>query len=899
MNIVVISGLVTGILYAAAGLGLVVVYRTTNVLNFAMGGTGAVAAYAASDALGWGFPYWTAVLIAIVVGAIAGGLVDVFVARPLARRSHLTVGLATLGALLVIEGALGLRYGYSPRNIPQAFTGAGLDVGPVVISANHIFILVIGVTAAAALVLVLRRTRWGLSMRAVSSGPQTAELLGVRVGRVRFGAWAVGGAFGGLSAVLVTPITYLSPTGYTTFLLTAFAAVVLGGFTSIAGVLVGAMVFGVASNLALSYVDASLISTYTFIGVGLVLILRPYGLFGRGEVHVAEPDLPARPGAWQQRFRQSVIGARRAAVRETPERVSSPRSQLVTALVVSVLLVVMPWALNLQQLFVLTTALTAFIGIAGLSVLVGHTGQISLGHSGMLAVGGYTLAISAQHGVPIVLGLVCATAVGGLCGLLLGAPTTRLSGLYLSILTLLFAFAVPELVVQFAGLTGGTNGLPITVPDWLFEQRSMYWFILAICGLVAAAVHLISVGRIGRAWHAVRDSEDGARSIGLSPARTKLGAFVLGSALAGLSGALTVMLVGYIGPDSFGIFVAIYALLAVVLGGSVSVAGSLLGALFITLIPDMTGKAGVPQDFVFGAALVLVLIFAPQGLVGLASKIVRLPRSRAGAPAPQLATPHDEVSEAAVPDVSHDAATPTLLRLESVTAGYRAGSVIRDLSLSIDEGEIVALLGTNGAGKSTTLRAISAVINTTDGHISWRGEKLPATRTPAQSARLGLAHVPEGRGIFPDLTVMENLRMGTFSTSAPGDTWDAALRQVFTLFPILEERQQQQAGTLSGGQQQMLAISRALISSPRLLILDEPSLGLSPALSQQVFAALETIAATGVAILLVEQNARAALRLADRAYVLQRGRVVLAGTAEQVASSEFLEQSYMGVTRDV
>jgi ABC-type branched-subunit amino acid transport system ATPase component/branched-subunit amino acid ABC-type transport system permease component len=901
VDVVLVSGLVTGMLYAAAGLGLVVVYRTTKVLNFAIGGIGATAAYAASDALGWGLPYWAAIVVSILVGALAGALVELLVARPLTKRPHLTVGLGTLGALLVIEGLLGLRYGYSPDSISQAFTGGGIDLGVLIVSANQLFILAVGVAAAIGLVLVLRKTRWGLAMRAVSSGPATAELLGVRGGRVRFSAWALGGAFGGLSAVLVTPLTYLSPSSYTTFLLTAFAAVILGGFTSIAGVLIGAMAFGVATNVALSYVDSSLISTYTFLGVGLVLLLRPHGLFGRREGQVAEADIPPRPGAFQQWLRRTVVTKGRTSAQAATVRAVSPKTGLIVAAAVGVVLAVMPFTLDLQQLFVLTTALASFIGIAGLSLLVGHTGQVSLGHSGMLAIGGYTLALSAERGVPILLGLVCATVAGGLCGALLGAPTTRLTGLYLTVFTLVFSFAIPEIALRMDGLTGGPNGLAVTIPVWLSDERSMHWFVLAICGVVAAIVYLMSAGRIGRAWHAVRDSEDGARSIGLNPARTKLGAFVLGSALAGTSGALTVLLVGYVSPNNFGIFVAVYALLAVVLGGSTSLGGSLLGALFITLIPDMTGKAGVPQDLVFGAALVLILIFAPNGLAGLASKILRrLPRRLRDVPSvPVSVEPRKEAPETPSALQRADAMDSALLELRSVTAGYRAGSVIQDLSLSIREGEIVALLGTNGAGKSTTLRAISAVIGTTGGEILWQGQQLPATRTPVQSARLGLAHVPEGRGIFPDLTVIENLRMGSFSTPASTARWDAALHEVFTLFPILEERLQQQAGTLSGGQQQMLAIGRALISSPRLLILDEPSLGLSPVLGQQVFAALEQIAANGVAILLVEQNARAALRLADRAYVIQRGRVVLEGPAAEVANSESLEQSYIGASRDV
>jgi branched-chain amino acid transport system ATP-binding protein len=211
------------------------------------------------------------------------------------------------------------------------------------------------------------------------------------------------------------------------------------------------------------------------------------------------------------------------------------------------------------------------------------------------------------------------------------------------------------------------------------------------------------------------------------------------------------------------------------------------------------------------------------------------------------------------------------------------------VSLAVDEAELVAVLGANGAGKTTTLRAVSGTVRR-DGDVLFAGRRLP--RRAEATARAGIAHVPEGRGTFMELSVWDNLRLGAY-TRRSGLKEDAA--RVFDFFPRLEERRDQQAGTLSGGEQQMLALGRALMARPRLLLLDEPSLGLAPLVVREIFAALERLRAEdGVAILVVEQNARLALRAAQRAYVLEVGRVVVEGAAEELRRNESVRRSYLG-----
>jgi branched-chain amino acid transport system ATP-binding protein len=230
-----------------------------------------------------------------------------------------------------------------------------------------------------------------------------------------------------------------------------------------------------------------------------------------------------------------------------------------------------------------------------------------------------------------------------------------------------------------------------------------------------------------------------------------------------------------------------------------------------------------------------------------------------------------------------------LLELHDVEARYGAVRALHGVSLGVDEAELVAVLGANGAGKTTMLRAVSGTVRR-DGEIRFAGRKLP--RRAESTARAGVAHVPEGRGTFMELSVWDNLRLGAYTRRA-GLKEDAT--RVFDFFPRLEERRDQQAGTLSGGEQQMLALGRALMARPRLLLLDEPSLGLAPLVVREIFAALERMRAEdGVAILVVEQNARLALRAAQRAYVLEVGRVVVEGAAEELRRNESIRKSYLG-----
>jgi branched-chain amino acid transport system ATP-binding protein len=230
-----------------------------------------------------------------------------------------------------------------------------------------------------------------------------------------------------------------------------------------------------------------------------------------------------------------------------------------------------------------------------------------------------------------------------------------------------------------------------------------------------------------------------------------------------------------------------------------------------------------------------------------------------------------------------------LLELQSVGARYGPVKVLHEVSLAVGEGELVAVLGANGAGKTTTLRAVSGTVRRS-GDVIFEGQKLP--RRPEATARAGIAHVPEGRGTFNELSVLENLRLGAYVRRGKVK---ADAERIFDFFPRLEERRNQQAGTLSGGEQQMLALGRAMMARPKLLLLDEPSLGLAPLIVKGIFDSLERMKQKeGMSMLVVEQNANLALAHAARAYVLEVGRVVVAGTSDELRVNESVRKSYLG-----
>lgn len=233
-----------------------------------------------------------------------------------------------------------------------------------------------------------------------------------------------------------------------------------------------------------------------------------------------------------------------------------------------------------------------------------------------------------------------------------------------------------------------------------------------------------------------------------------------------------------------------------------------------------------------------------------------------------------------------------MLEIKDLEVYYGMIQAIKGISFEVNEGEVIALIGANGAGKTTTLHTISGLIAPKHGKVTFEGKDI--TKMPAHKiVAAGMAHVPEGRRVFASLSVLQNLRLGAYTRSSK-DEIEETLQMVYKRFPRLEERKNQPAGTLSGGEQQMLAMGRALMSKPRIILMDEPSMGLSPIFVNEIFDIIKSVSASGTTVLLVEQNAKKALSIADRGYVLETGRIVLEGKAEQLLNDESVKKAYLG-----
>ena len=789
-------------------------------------------------------------------------------------------------------------------------------------------------------------------------------------------------------------------------------------------------------------------------------------------------------------------------------------------------------------------ALTAVVGV-GLNILLGLTGQVSLGHVGFYAIGAYTVAILTLKGVDFWIALPLAGAVAGIVGFVLALPALRVTGPYLAMVTIAFAFIVQHGTIEWRTLTGGSNGLmgipPPSIGALIFSEREMAMLAVALAGASLYAFHRLARSGWGMAMVAVRDAEPAARSIGLNPVIVKTAAFSLSAVFTGLAGGIFAPLLMFVAPDSFPFSQSILFLFAVIVGGAGWTFGPVVGALVSVVLPELLSGLAEYRLLFFGAALLVILWVAPEGVLGLLARLwprrdsamavstpfdvgafltpagapgalevrdlgitfggikaatavtftappgkvtsvigpngagkttvlnliggfyrpdsgsirlgerelagraawkvaragiartyqttklfatmsiidnvlIALRRGRLGSMAADAASrgdrdaaeallafvgyhgslstpagdlPHvdrrlveiaralamrprvlllDEpaaglmrsdkdalsrlirriadlgiavilvehdmllvmgISDAVIVldagvriaagspiEVRHDPrvlkaylgggemrarprATPwsgahdAVLTTVKLTAGYGAAPVLDNVSLDVRPGEMVTIIGSNGAGKSTTMRAISGLLRPVDGAIVLDNVPINELETH-QIARRGLALVPEGRQVFPELSVLDNLVLGAHSRKDADR--DDEIAGLLERFPRLKERLTIRAGLLSGGEQQMLAIARGLMAKPRILLLDEPSLGLAPAMINELFDILAGLRDEGVTILLVDQMAALALTVADRGYVLELGKIVRSDNATGLADDPELEAAYLGRT---
>ena len=536
-------------------------------------------------------------------------------------------------------------------------------------------------------------------------------------------------------------------------------------------------------------------------------------------------------------------------------------------------------------------ALTAVVGV-GLNVLLGLTGQISLGHVGFYAIGAYTVAILTAKGVSFWLAFPAAGMVAGVIGALLALPALRVTGPYLAMVTIAFAFIVHHGTVEWKDLTGGQNGLMgIAAPslgDLVFAEREMAMFAILLAGLSLYFFRRLAESAWGKAMVAVRESETAARSVGLNPVAIKTAAFAISAVIAGLGGAIFAPLMMFVAPDSFPFSQSILFLLAVIVGGSSWVFGPVVGAVITVMVPELLSSLAEYRLLFVGVLLLVVLWIAPDGVIGTLARYVRRVN-------PDKADSKNFDLAAFVS--SGEAGSALVVRGLGITfGGVKAAS---DVSFIAEPGRITSVIGPNGAGKTTVLNMIGGFYRPDAGSVTFRGVDLagaPAWRI----SRQGVARTYQTTQLFGEMSVLDNvlvaLRRGRLGNPllavASGD--DRAAAEALLAFVGYQGALATPAADLPHVDRRLVEIARALATRPRVLLLDEPAAGLMRADKTALSKLIRRIADLGIAVILVEHDMALVMGISDHIVVLDAGSVIAAGLPADIRSNPRVLRAYLG-----
>ncbi|HKN39847.1 MAG TPA: ATP-binding cassette domain-containing protein, partial [Acidimicrobiia bacterium] len=869
---VLVLGCVFGAVTGLLAVGLVLVYRTTRVVNFAYGAMGGLPASIGIELyLAKGVPWPIAALLAVASGVVIGVAVERIVIRRFANASRLVLTVATIGLAQVLGGAevlVPVLFGRSPLvpAFPTPLTRLQVEIHPLVLTGNDLLIAAVVPAVLAGLSWFLLRTDEGRAVRAIAENTERALLLGIPVRRLSTLVWALVGGLAALTVVLRAPgqgLTIDAAAG-PALLLPALAAAVVAGMGSLPRAFAAGVALGVFDQIVRLNTSQQAVTTVVFAAVILVALLIRKRDRSRAEA--------ADESSW------SLTGGARplpAAVAALPE-VRLCRAALAAA--VAGVAVLVPLVASPSQTN--RVSATLILGMAALSlvVLTGWSGTVSLGQAGLVGVGGVVAAnLIAKANLDLFLTIAASAAAGAAVAVLIGLPAFRVKGMFLAVTTLAFAVAMESYIVN---PTNFRHWIPPSFDRpvlWkhvdLGGERPMYYLCLAALLAVVLVVHTTRRTRTGRVLRATRDNPRAAAAMAVPTARVQLTGFVLAGVIAGAAGALHATLLRGVGYQTYPVATSVLVFSMAVIGGIASLSGTLIGVGFVQVL-----ILAVPRlALVFtGAALLIVLYAAPggigQALERLRDMAVRRLARRRGielvdgfADGSAMVAPASPSRAGATAGPSADASTDgdlsigrSMLHLDGLTAAYGSLQVLFGVDLDVHEGEIVALLGTNGAGKSTVLRAVAGLLPGSGGTVTLDGADLGGVPTDRIAAS-GFALMPGGRGVFPTLTVEDNLRLATWLLRSDPAVAEAAREEMLDLFPALRDRLRIMAGNLSGGEQQMLSLAMAFVTRPKVLCIDELSLGLAPTVVAQLCDRVGAIHAAGTTVVVVEQSVDVAL----------------------------------------
>ncbi len=738
----------------------------------------------------------------------------------------------------------------------------------------------------------LTRSRVGLAVQAAADSIERALLLGIPVRRLSRITWMVSAGLSGIAAMLTTPIlgAHLGAIAGPQALLVPIAAAVIGRMHKLGVTVVAAIGLGVFRQVFFwnSPRSATVDVAMFVVVLGALLLQR------RGYERVSGSDLGSYAALRDVRPIPRVLAA-------LPE-VRLPRHGL--AIAGALVAVVVPAQLGNAQLAFTTTLVILSVLAVSLVVLTGWAGQVSLGQFALAGVGGAaTASLLVDRGADLFVALGLAMAVSALAAVAVGIPALRIPGMFFAVTTLALSVPVATWLLNptyFESLTPTSIERPHLLDRYeLDSPLRWYYLCLAALGATIVVVRRFRGTRPGRAVIAARDNERAAAAFSIAPNRVRLVAFALSGVIAGLAGGLYVATLRSVPFNGFSPNASVELFTMVVIGGLGSLPGAILGAAYVWSVQFFL--RGAAQLLATGAGLLLLLMFVPGGVGQLVFNVrdryLRWVAHRRHLDVTAFSA-HAVFDEGPVgvepPTVSRDDA---LLRCRGIDAAYGKVPVLFGVDLDVGEAEVVALLGTNGAGKSTVLRVVAGLLPASAGSVTFDGADITGL-DPVARVEAGLVTVPGGRGVFGSLTVADNLRVAEWTQHRDAEFIEQARRQIFELFPNLVELLDRKAGSLSGGEQQMLTIAQAMLCRPRLLIVDELSLGLAPTAVATLIDAVAQLRAEGMTMVVVEQSVNVATTIAERAVFMERGQVRFAGsTAELRGRDDLLRSVFFGSAR--
>ncbi len=894
---VMIQGLVIGGLTSLIAFGLALTYRSNRIINFAQGDLGGVpASLAVLLILDTGVSYFVAFPIAIVTGLALGALVEFLFIRRFRRAPRLILTVVTIGVSQILAGvafALPRAFGLTtpPQDFPSPFTFE-FSIGQTVFHANEVVAMLVVPVVIVLLGAFFRYTRIGIAVRASAENADRAALLGVPVKRIQTVVWMIATVLATIAIFLRAGIVGL-PLGSVlgpTILIRALAAAVIGRMEKLPTIFVASLALGVVEACIVFSTKSVLVDPVLFVVVLVALLLQRRGATGR----VSEDE----QSTWQASRQVRPIPKELASL---PEIIWGRR--VAKAIGVAAMFA-LPLILNEGQINLAAVVLIfAMVGIS-LVVLTGWAGQVSLGQVAFVgvgaAVGGY---LTATRGWDIAWALPAAGLAGAAAAMVIGLPALRVRGLYLAVVTLAFALATssyfldPDFIHWIPTTSDRIDRADLFGDISLASETRMYVFVVVTFLLTIWLTNGLRNSRAGRVLIGVRENPRAAQSYGVNATGAKLMAFAYAGFIAAVAGAVFVHHQTSLGNSAYTVDQSRRVFIMVVIGGLGSIPGAILGAVFIQGVDYFRSSFPMAiQPYLSfltsGIGLIFVLLALPGGFSQLFYSVrdafLRRVAARRDITVPSLIA---DVREADADSESRPApvldlreATPIenqLLSVRGLDAGYDGVQVLFDVDLTIGQGEIVALLGTNGAGKSTLLKAISGLLSPSAGVVLFDGEDI-AGAAPHVIARHGIVQVPGGKGVFTALSVEENLTIAGWLYAKDQAYIREATEQVLSFFPVLRERWDQPAGDLSGGEQQMLTLSQAFIAKPRLLMIDELSLGLAPVVVEQLLDIVRAIRDRGTTIVLVEQSVNVALTVAETAYFMEKGEVRFSGATSEL-----------------